>query len=157
MASEMASEMFSKENPIFASFMVCAGALALKMAVPVFLTIYYRTTRKAFANEEDVKMADPEGKKELEIKTDEDVERARRIHLNDLENVVPFLVLGFFYITTNPPACCSTTLFRVFTGARFLHTIVYWFGIRQPSRGLCFLTNFGINIYMAVKIIMYYM
>ena len=34
--------------------------------------------------------------------TDVDVERARRIHQNDLENCVPFFVVGFIYALSNP-------------------------------------------------------
>ena len=55
-------------------------------------------------------------------------------HLNDLENILPFLVLGLLFVGTNPSLSWARTLFRVFTTGRFLHTFVYAvFVIPQPG------------------------
>ena len=73
-----------------------------------------------FANPEDAKGA--KGK----VKFDHpDVERVRRAHLNDLENVLPFLILCPLYLATGPAAATATTVIRVFAAARLLHTVVY--------------------------------
>ena len=53
------------------------------------------------------------------------MERVRRAHLNDLENVIPFLVLCPLYLATGPAAGTAVFLIRVFAAARVLHTIVY--------------------------------
>ena len=45
--------------------------------------------------------------------------------MNDLENILPFLALGLLYVGTGPSFSLARTLFRVFTGARFVHTLVY--------------------------------
>ena len=42
----------------------------------------------------------------------EDVERVRRAHLNDMENVIPFLFLGFMYMFTNPAYSTALWLYR---------------------------------------------
>jgi glutathione S-transferase len=56
-------------------------------------------------------------------------------HLNDLENILPFLALGFLYVGTGPSLNWARTLFRVFTGARFVHTLVYAvYVVPQPGR-----------------------
>jgi glutathione S-transferase len=60
------------------------------------------------------------------------VERVRRAHQNDLENIVPFFVLAPLYLTTGPQAPLANNLFRVFTAARILHTIVYLNKVEIP-------------------------
>ncbi len=80
----------------------------------------------------------------------EDVERVRRAHQvwyfrfhdidsnhiyslihfqNDLENILPFVLIGGLYITTNPTVFAAKTCFRVFAAARYLHTFVYLFAV----------------------------
>merc|ERR1712002_1102347 len=88
---------------------------------------------------------------------DENVERVRRAHQNDIENVVPFLILGFIYIFTNPALSTALLVFRLFVGARILHTIVYLLIIPQPARALTFFVNVGVNLFMGYKIITTFM
>ena len=57
-----------------------------------------------------------------------------RAHLNDMENIIPFIGLIFVYaISGAGDACCITLVSQIFTAARVLHTIVYLNGIRQPT------------------------
>ena len=56
---------------------------------------------------------------------DSDVERVRRAHQNDLENIPLFMLVTHFYLTTNPSTVVATNLIRGFTALRFLHTFVY--------------------------------
>lgn len=71
---------------------------------------------KAFENPEDVQGGEP--------KKDEDVERVRRAHMNDLENIPAFLLAGFAYVMTEPQPDLALWLIRVAVIARILHTIV---------------------------------
>lgn len=88
---------------------------------------------------------------------DEDVERVRRALLNDLENVIPFLLVGLLYVLTKPGKYSSAWLFSIAGTARILHTIVYTIVvIPQPARAICFLTCFGIQIYMIFKVLFYF-
>ena len=43
----------------------------------------------------------------------EDVERVRRAHLNDMENILPFFCLGILYIFTNPALSTAVFVFRL--------------------------------------------
>ena len=56
---------------------------------------------------------------------DPDVERVRRAHLNDLENVVPFLLLTPLYLSTGPAPWLAANLIRGFAAARIVHTVGY--------------------------------
>lgn len=56
-----------------------------------------RFRKGAYDNPEDV------GKRQRpEVKKHEDVERVRRAHLNDLENIPAFLIASLFYVMTEP-------------------------------------------------------
>ena len=85
------------------------------------------------------------------------MERVRRAHLNDMENILPFLILGFLYMFTNPAYSTALLVYRLFAGARIAHTISYVFVIPQPARALTFFVNHLINIYMAYTIIVTFM
>lgn len=139
-------------DPAAQSYMFYSGLLALKMFGVTFLTSRQRYSKKVFANEEDAKS------KNGKIKFDDpDVERVRRAHLNDLENIPAFWVLGALYLTTGPSASLATNLFRIYAGGRVLHTFVYAVKpLPQPARGICFGVPFLITIYMGVKVIQYY-
>merc|ERR1739847_146160 len=105
-----------------------------------FWTAKRRFATGAFANPEDT-----QGKP---VKADDAVERVRRCHQNDLENVLPFVLISGMYLTTNPTLSCAKLVFRIFTIARYIHTFVYVFGVPQPSRVLAFMVNQAINVYM---------
>lgn len=60
--------------------------------------------------------------------SDPDVERVRRNHLNDIENIIPFVLVGFFYVSTDPDRDTALWHFRVFFISRLLHTLSYQVG-----------------------------
>merc|ERR1712137_801278 len=69
-----------------------------------FLTAYHRLTKNIFANPEDAAMS------KVKVRTDESVERVRRAHLNDMENIVPFLFIGLIYVGTSPAVSSAVLL-----------------------------------------------
>ena len=56
---------------------------------------------------------------------DSDVERVRRAHLNDMENIYLYFIVAGLYMFTNPTKFAATTCFKIFTGARYVHTVAY--------------------------------
>nr|XP_022904529.1 microsomal glutathione S-transferase 1 isoform X1 [Onthophagus taurus] len=145
-------EILNLTNPIFKGYIFYSALLVLKVLAMAVLTATQRFKRKAFANPED---AEP---RKLKPKTDENVERVRRAHLNDLENIPIFFVAGFGYMLTNPAVGTALMLFRVFTIARFVHTLVYAVVVvPQPSRALAWATGYFITGFMAVKTLMHFL
>ncbi|XP_785095.3 microsomal glutathione S-transferase 1-like [Strongylocentrotus purpuratus] len=140
----------SEELPYFATYV---SIVILKMMLLSPLTSYFRHTRNVFSNQEDMGSLKEKDKKP--IFDDPEVERVRRCHRNDLENIVPFFALGLLYALTSGAA--TTTIvwhYRIFVASRFLHTIAYIGALPQPSRGLSFFVGFFVNVSMAVQIIM---
>lgn len=142
----------SLSDPPVQSFMFYSGVLGLKMMAVTVLTARQRHRKKVFANEEDAKT------KHGIVKFDDpDVERVRRAHLNDLENIPAFWALGALYLTTDPDPALATNLFRVYAVGRVLHTIVYAVKpLPQPARGMAFGFPFLITIYMGFKVVQHY-
>ncbi|CAG9575839.1 unnamed protein product [Danaus chrysippus] len=144
--------MFSVTDPAIRSYILYSSILALKVLFMAVLTGRVRYGKKIFANEEDAKFV--KGKLKLD---DPDVERVRRAHLNDLENIPAFWILGALYLTTGPIAEFACVLFRWYTGCRIVHTFVYAVKpMPQPVRGIVYGISYLINCYMAIQIIWHY-
>lgn len=78
---------------------------------------------QVFSNPEDTKLS---SSKDAKVTfTDPDVERIRRNHLNDMENILPFVIIGLFYVGINPSPTQALWHFRIFFFSRIFHTIAY--------------------------------
>lgn len=89
---------------------------------------------------------------------DPDIERVRRAHLNDLENIPAFIFAALIFLLTNPPAGLAINLFRIFTYARIAHTVVYAvFVVPQPARAISWGVGYGITIYMVIHSLLKYL
>ena len=60
-----------------------------------------------------------------------------RAHQNDLENIPIFLIIALLYTLLNLSPVRGIWCLRIFTAARFLHTIAYLNSVSKP-RGLGF-------------------
>ena len=120
-------------RPVVHLYAVCAAILVLKMVLTGNAVGFSRVRKRVYISPEDYAFAGgrPAGG------ADEQIERLRRAHQNDLENVLPFLVLGFLYALTGPSYRLAWWLFVPFTAARVVHTIVYAAGV-QPWRTIAF-------------------
>lgn len=142
----------SYDQPIVQTYFVYSGVLALKVLVMAPLTARQRYVKKVFANEEDAQKA-----KGVVKFDDPDVERVRRAHLNDLENIPVFWILGGLYLTTGPDPEVATWLFRIYTAGRILHSLVYAVKpMPPPSRGIAFGVSNLITWYMGWKVVSHY-
>ena len=107
--------------------------LVLKMVALGNYTSFLRLRRQVYATPEDyaLRAATPPGR------PDADIERVRRAHRNDLENILPFFVVSFLYVLTRPSYAAAATYLWGFLAARVLHSIFY---IRsaQPHRTIAF-------------------
>eukprot|EP01100_Stratorugosa_tubuloviscum_P000581 TRINITY_DN1128_c0_g2_i1.p1 TRINITY_DN1128_c0_g2~~TRINITY_DN1128_c0_g2_i1.p1 ORF type:complete len:144 (-),score=50.05 TRINITY_DN1128_c0_g2_i1:93-524(-) len=135
------------EKHLFTVYASSVALLALKMLSMSFSTAFFRFKTGTFANPEDNK-----GKKS---QPNESVERVRRAHLNDLENIPIFLFVAFVYLTTNPSLWSAQVYLYSFVAARFIHTLTYLFAI-QPFRAISFFVGVLATIGMSVQILKTY-
>ncbi|XP_031438935.1 microsomal glutathione S-transferase 1-like [Clupea harengus] len=140
-------------SEVLQAFSTYATIVVLKMLLMAPLTGYTRFTRKAFANPEDTAHGKtPEDKKKM-LRADPDVERVRRCHQNDLENIIPFVIIGLLYALTGPDLSTALLHFRVFVGSRFCHTVAYVFTLPQPSRGASWMVGLISTLSMAYRVL----
>ncbi|NXI51415.1 MGST1 transferase, partial [Chloroceryle aenea] len=152
-SGEMAKSTQLLDNEAFRAYATYAAIVLLKMMLMSLITAYFRVTRKAFANPEDTASFGKGESAKKYLRTDPDVERARRGHLNDLENIVPFFGMGLLYALSGPDLSTALLHFRIFTGARILHTLAYLIPLPQPSRGLSWAVGYAVTISMAYKVL----
>ncbi|XP_040579768.1 microsomal glutathione S-transferase 1 [Lepeophtheirus salmonis] len=142
--------MFGINDDLWASFCFYGALNLAKMIVMSPLTGRKRMSKKIFANQEDAKSF--EGKVTL---SDPDVERVRRAHLNDIENIVPFLLIAPMYLSTGPLSSIAVNVLRIFTFGRYLHTISY-LNEMQPWRAIGFIMGIICNVFMVGSTIVHY-
>lgn len=128
--------------------------LILKMFAVALVTIRRRFSKNVFSSPEDYKFHghDIRGKDKPMV-IDEDVERARKNHLNDLENIPAFLFLGLLFVLTGPNPSTALWHFRVFTISRIFHMFAYQIPLPQPARAGSYIIGLGVCISMAVQIL----
>ncbi|XP_025192549.1 microsomal glutathione S-transferase 1-like [Melanaphis sacchari] len=137
-------------NPVFECYAFYSSILILKMIMMSFLTVLQRFRKKIFISPEDTSISKRGG----EVKYDDpDIERVRRAHLNDLENIPIFLITGLLLVACKPPEMIANNMFRIYTFVRIMHTIVYVFTLPQPTRAILFIAGVIINIIMIIYII----
>nr|XP_032607404.2 prostaglandin E synthase isoform X1 [Taeniopygia guttata] len=122
------------ENKVFLSFTFYSTILILKMYAVAIITGQVRLRKKAFANPED---ALRNGGLQF-YREDPDVERCRRAHRNDMENIFPFLFLGAIYSLLDPSPTVARIHFLIFCVGRIIHTIAYLLQLRAPTRSVAY-------------------
>jgi glutathione S-transferase len=117
----------SLQDSLFATYVIAATLMILKAIGMSWLTVYRMTREKGgFRSPEDLRRTalnpSPDPK---QLEPNERVERIRRIHLNDLENLPFFLAAGFLYVLTGPPLWLAQALFYGYVVSRLLHFAAY--------------------------------
>jgi glutathione S-transferase len=147
-------QLYTLSNPVFAGLAYYAAVLVLKMLAIALLTTAMRMIKGVWPNPEDLSaFIKADGKDKRVILDNTGVERVRRNHLNDLENIPAFLFLALLYVSTQPSPWAALLHFRLFAGSRILHTLVYQLAVPQPARALCFFVGVGVCVSMAVQIL----
>uniref|UniRef100_A0A8C5QWM4 Microsomal glutathione S-transferase 1 n=1 Tax=Leptobrachium leishanense TaxID=445787 RepID=A0A8C5QWM4_9ANUR len=108
---------------------------------------------QVFANPEDVVLQSKGGDAKKYLRSDVDVERVRRCHLNDIENIIPFIGIGLMYVFSNPDLFTALLHFRIFAGSRIFHTIAYLTPLPQPSRALGWFVGYAVTISMGYRVL----
>lgn len=141
------------DNEVLMAFASYATIILSKMMFMSIATAFFRITKKAFANPEDCASFGRGENAKKYLRAEEAVERVRRAHLNDLENIVPFLGIGLLYSLSGPDLSTALLHFRVFVGARIYHTVAYLLPLPQPNRGLAFFVGYGVTLSMAYSLL----
>jgi len=124
-------------------FAIAYSVLVIKMLAMGGYTSFLRVRRGVYATPEDYSLQGLSPRRE----TDEDIERVRRAHRNDLENILPFFAVGFFYAASGPSLAAARICFIGYALARVLHSIFYILAL-QPHRTLAYAVGLVLTLVM---------
>lgn len=118
---------FSLADPLMQTWAIAAALMILKTLSMAWLTVIRMMQEKGgYRASEDLRQTrlnpapDP-----AQLAPNERVERMRRIHMNDLENVPFFLVAGLLFILTAPPLWLAQVLLYGYVLSRLAHFWAY--------------------------------
>lgn len=129
-------DQLSLGNPVFATYAIAATLMILKAVGMSWLTVVrMMQVQGGFRSPEDLRKTPlnpvPNPR---QIEPNERVERIRRIHLNDLENIPFFLVAGLLYVLTEPSLLMARVLLYGYVLSRFLHFAAYFTARTHDTR-----------------------
>ncbi|MBT3991157.1 MAG: MAPEG family protein [Rhodospirillaceae bacterium] len=118
---------FTTDNPVFVTYMITAAIMVIKIMAQGWMTVYRMLkSDEGLASPEDLrpglinKNPRPE---QLEIS--DYVDRSRRMHRNDLENIPAFLACGLIFVAAAPALLWANILMYGFVAARLIHALAY--------------------------------
>lgn len=115
------------ENPVFVTYMIAAAIMVLKVMGQGWMTVYRMLkVEGGWASPEDLQPGLINRKPHPEqLNLNDYVDRSRRIHRNDLENIPAFLACGLLFVVAGPSLLLANILMYGFVGARLGHTLAY--------------------------------
>lgn len=141
------------QNPVFATYVVAATIMILKCLSMSWLTVGRMLEHNGgFRAPEDVRQT-PMNKSPSPQQLDkiEAVERIRRIHLNDLENIPFFLFAGGLYVLTDPSLLVARILFYGYVAFRLAHFAAYLTARTHDTRAMLWTPGSLILVFMTAR------
>ncbi|MCW5701891.1 MAG: MAPEG family protein [Bradyrhizobium sp.] len=144
-------EKLNLQNPVFATYAIAASIMILKAVAMSWLTVVRMMQEKGgFRSPEDLRQTPlnpaPDPK---QLQPNERVERIRRIHLNDLENLPFFLVAGLLFVMTSPSLLLTRWLMYGYVVSRLLHFAAYFTAQTHDMRATLWTAGSLILIFMS--------
>ena len=146
---------FTLENPVFVIYAVAASLMVLKLMGQGWMTVARMIRSDAgMLNPEDLQ-AGPANRnpRPSQLDLNDFVERSRRIHRNDLENIPGFLAAGLLFVAARPSTLLAAILMTAFVLARVLHTAAYETQQRHEIRATFYSVGSLVVIYMALHVL----
>jgi glutathione S-transferase len=147
--------LLSAQNPVFVTYMIAASIMILKLMGQGWMTVY-RMLRVdgGWATPEDIRggLINRNPRPE-QLGPNDYVDRSRRMHHNDLENIPAFLACGLLFVAAAPSLLLANILMYTFVGARLLHTLAYATKQTHEVRATLYTIGSVVVIVMAVYVL----
>lgn len=123
----MFGEISIFQDQVFSTYAIAAAIMILKAVAMSWLTVVQMTrVNGGFRAPEDLRKTrlnpNPNAN---QTQPNESVDRIRRIHLNDLENIPFFLAAGFLWVLTKPSLLEAQIVLYAYVITRLLHFAAY--------------------------------
>jgi uncharacterized MAPEG superfamily protein len=145
-------DTLSLSNPVFTTYVICAALGVLKIMGQGWVTVYrLMKVGGGYASPEDANkgILNPRPRPG-QLDLDDYVDRSRRMHRNDLENIPGFLAAGLIFVLVSPPLLLAQIMMYGFVLARALHTWAYATAQSHEVRSTFYTVGSVAVIYMAV-------
>jgi len=143
--------LLTLDNPVFETFAIAAALMVLKLMGQGWMTVYRMLkSNSGLASPEDVQTG-LLNKNPIPTQLDinDYVDRSRRMHRNDLENIPGFWAAGLLFVTVDPALWLAQMLMYGFVLARLAHFIAYSTRQTHEVRATFYTIGSVIVIYMA--------
>ncbi len=150
-------ETLTLQNPVFASYVVAATLMVLKAVSMSWLTVIrMMQLREGFRSPEDAKRTflNP-NPRPGQTAPSESVERIRRIHMNDLENIPFFLFAGLLFVFTEPSLVVAQVVYYGYVATRLLHFFAYFTARTHDTRAALWTPGSLAILYMSGQTLLY--
>lgn len=118
---------FHVGNPVFVTYVITTALTVLKVMGQGWMTVYrLLKVGGGYAAPEDLRPGlinrapDPS-----QLEVNDYVDRSRRMHRNDLENIPAFWAVGLVFVAVAPPQWLAQVLMYGFVAARAAHAVAY--------------------------------
>ncbi|MCW5892988.1 MAG: MAPEG family protein [bacterium] len=144
--------LYSMQNPVFVTYVIASALMILKLMGQGWMTVARMIgSDGGLLNPEDLR-AGPANRnpRPEQLEPNAEVERARRIHRNDLESIPAFLACGLLFVAVEPPLWLAQVAMYGFVIARLGHTLAYATRQRHELRATLFSIGSLLVIFMAI-------
>lgn len=147
--------MFEFSNPALQVYAISASFAVLKLMGQGWMTVYrMMKSNSGLASPEDLRPGPlNRAPNPAQLDIDDYVDRSRRMHRNDLENIPAFLAIGLLFTLTEPPLLLAQILMYGFVLARACHAIAYATKQSHEVRATFYTLGSLAVIYMAVHVL----
>jgi len=148
-------DLLSLENPVFGVYVTAAALAVLKLMLQGWMTVYRMLkANSGWASPEDLRPGlINRAPDESQLEVNDYVDRSRRMHRNDLENIPGFLVAGLLFVVVNPNLVLAQALMYGFVLARLAHFVAYASKQSHEVRATFYTIGSLIVIYMAAHVL----
>lgn len=148
-------DLLTWENPVFTAYVIAAALSVLKVMGQGWMTVTrMMRSGRGLASPEDAArgLLNPEpDPSQLEL--DDYVDRSRRMHRNDLENIPAFWMAGFLFVLIDPAPWLALALFYGFLAARAGHFWAYATARSHETRATFYTVGSIIVIWMGGQVL----
>jgi len=119
--------LLTTENPVFVTYMIAGALMILKIMGQGWMTVYRMLkSDSGLVNPEDLRMGlINKNPRPDQLEVNDYVDRSRRMHRNDLENIPAFLACGLLFVAAGPSYLLANILMYGFVLARLAHAVAY--------------------------------
>ena len=146
---------YNLDNPVFQIYIVAACLAILKLIGHAFFTVVQMIrSNGGYLNPEDLRQTvfnpNPNPRQLGEV---EDVERARRMQRNEMENTPAFLMAGLLLVAVAPGQLFALVTLVGYLLARLAHTYAYATKRDHEVRAACFTAGALFTVAMVAHVL----